>query len=233
MEPRLHSKVPESPRDHDKPHGPWTHTEESERKKGKFNSSVITYNTIETERRKSEKQKQRAQTLEAHKVAQEVSVFPIADEICVSYLILSHKREMLDSDIPLGVVIRETLDKDFIQMLENSVLLPLLHPDTPKTFVVPKSKKPFEKYSFVPDLKEVNETMALRKKLIQGIKNKIQQGENQKAEEERQYLHKKQVLQAAIDRAKSQLETKRSKETTAEKLSALSPLDLDAAVLAS
>lgn len=81
----------------------------------------------------------------------EQGMIPIAEELSISYIIVQHKKEMLDSTLSLKQVIKETLDKEFLKTLRGCLFVPLLHDDTPVNCVIPKSKQDQLKQMFLPD----------------------------------------------------------------------------------
>ena len=88
----------------------------------------------------------------------EQGMIPIAEEISISYLIIQHKKELLDSRKSLKAVIKETLDSEFLKMLESCLFVPFLQDEMLKTCVVPKSASGDmdDKYSYVPNVDDAN-----------------------------------------------------------------------------
>ena len=50
----------------------------------------------------------------------------------VSYLVRQHKLEILDGRLSYQAVMRETINDAFTEMLQMSLFVPLLHPESPR-----------------------------------------------------------------------------------------------------
>ena len=87
---------------------------------------------------------------------------PLADEISISYLIIQHKKEMLDQNLSLQTVVKETLDAEFLKMLQGCIFVPFLHEETPQKTVIPMDSTPADKWSFVPNPDEANFMLSVR-----------------------------------------------------------------------
>ena len=61
----------------------------------------------------------------------EQGMIPIAEEISISYIIVQHKKEMLDTNLNFKTVLNETLDDEFMTMLQSCLFVPFLHENTP------------------------------------------------------------------------------------------------------
>jgi hypothetical protein len=96
----------------------------------------------------------------------EQGMIPLSEEISISYLIIQHKKEMLDQNFPLQTVVKETLDAEFVKMLHGCLFVPFLHEDTPQKCVIPMDKEPSDKHAFVANWEEANFVLSVRQKAL-------------------------------------------------------------------
>jgi hypothetical protein len=51
--------------------------------------------------------------------------------------VVQHKQEILDKKFGYRKIIESTLDGEFMNMMQTSIFVPLLHKDTPRPLKVP------------------------------------------------------------------------------------------------
>jgi len=136
----------------------------------------------------------------------EQGMMPLSEEISVSYLIIQHKKEMLDQNLPFRTVLAETLDAEFVKMLYGCLFVPFLHEETPQKCVIPLNRESADKYAFVPSEDEVKYMLSIRKKALDALERKYELTERSRQSRLEQDLHKQKILEKAIDRANKELD---------------------------
>ena len=131
----------------------------------------------------------------------EQGVMPLSEEISVSYLIIQHKKEMLDQNFPFKTVLAETLDAEFVKMLHGCIFVPFLNAETPQKCVIPLNREKADKYAFVPGDDEVKYMLAIRKKALETLERKYEMTERSRLSKLDQEQHRNQILAKAMNRA--------------------------------
>jgi len=54
------------------------------------------------------------------------------NDISLSYLVVQHKKEIIDELDDLNEIVKETLNPHFVKMISSSIFISFLHEDTPK-----------------------------------------------------------------------------------------------------
>jgi len=85
-------------------------------------------------------------------------------EIQISYLVIQHKREVLDRVYSLDKVIKETFSEEFMSMFVDSIFTPLMHEETPdlSLFPIKKESTVIEKGDLTPKVNDVKSVAYLR-----------------------------------------------------------------------
>lgn len=62
-------------------------------------------------------------------------------EISVAYLVIQHKKEILEGSFDFNYVVKETFSSEFINVLSRCIFDSMLHPQCPEVAQVPPMKK--------------------------------------------------------------------------------------------
>ena len=81
--------------------------------------------------------------------------------VAVSFLISQHKREILNQNMPYKQVLKQTFNREFLNMLQVCIFVPFLHSETPKPGNVPKITPPRDSYG-IPHVHLYQDVMAIR-----------------------------------------------------------------------
>ena len=90
--------------------------------------------------------------------------------VAVSFLINQHKIEILDTNQDFGQVLKQTFNREFMNMLQVCIFVPFLHSDTPKPLNVPKTVA--MKEGVVPQAEMIRQVLNYRIKIGQIQKDK-------------------------------------------------------------
>lgn len=77
-------------------------------------------------------------------------------DISISFLVVSHKRELLDQSCDPRMIVKQTLNEHFLSMLASTYFGPFMHPEAPKSGSFPSKKSTIdEQIDFLPDEGEI------------------------------------------------------------------------------
>lgn len=88
---------------------------------------------------------------------------PNATEFGISYLVVQHKKEVIDVYQDYHRVLKETFSAEFLSMLRMCLFVPFIHESTP----LPENMPACEEGQHLPDIEEVKEFMAQRLKIVE------------------------------------------------------------------
>lgn len=107
--------------------------------------------------------------------------------VAVSFLINQHKLEILDTENEFRYVLKQTFNREFMNMLQVCIFVPFLHAETPKPINVPKTAP--VKDGIVPQANMIRDVLNFRIKIGQVQKEKQERRRLQLEIQEQNYLH--------------------------------------------